>query len=85
MPEVGVRELRDHLSRYLAEVRDGGEVVVTDHGRAVARLVGLTRERPLDRLVAEGVVTPASKRRQRPRRRVAARGSVSALVGDQRR
>ena len=37
--EAGVRELRDHLSRYLNEVRDGNEVTVTDHGKAVARLV----------------------------------------------
>jgi len=85
MPEVGVRELRDHLSRYLAQVRDGGEVVVTEHGRAVARLVGLGRERPLDQLVAEGFVTPASKARRRPKRRIAADRSVSQLVTEQRR
>ena len=85
MAEVGVRELRDHLSRYLAQVQDGDEVVVTDHGRAVARLVGLTGQRPLDRLIADGIVTPASNGRQRPRRRVAARGSVSVLVAEQRR
>ena len=84
--EVGVRELRDHLSRYLADVSDGGEVVITDHGRPVARLVGFGRERALDRLIAEGVVTPAaSARRWRPVRRVAAKGTVSDLVADQRR
>jgi prevent-host-death family protein len=84
--EVGVRELRDHLSRYLAEVTDGREVVVTDHGRPVARLIGFGRERTIDRLIAEGVVTPAkSRERWRPTHRVAARGSVSDLVADQRR
>ncbi|MGQ0431923.1 MAG: type II toxin-antitoxin system Phd/YefM family antitoxin [Microthrixaceae bacterium] len=85
MSEVGVRELRDNLSRYLASVQAGAEVVVTDHGRAIARLVGLASERPLDRLIAEGLVSPASKRRARPPRRVATRGSVSVLVGEQRR
>lgn len=85
MPEVGVRELRDNLSRYLASVQEGDEVIVTDHGRAIARLTGLVGERPLDRLIAEGVVSPASMRRSRPRRRVNARGSVSDLVGQQRR
>jgi prevent-host-death family protein len=84
--EVGVRQLRDHLSRYLAEVSEGREVVVTDHGRPVARLIGFGRERTLDRLVAEGVVTPAtSPERWHPSRRVAARGTVSDLVADQRR
>lgn len=36
---VGVRELRDGLSRYLTAVRGGAEVTVTDHGKPVARLV----------------------------------------------
>lgn len=78
--------MRDHLSRYLAEVRDGAEITVTDHGHAVARLVPLAQPRPLDRLIAEGVVTPA---RTRKRRRIAqpitARGTVSDLVAEQRR
>ena len=30
---VGIRELRDGLSRYLAEVRAGRSITVTDHGR----------------------------------------------------
>ena len=34
--EVGIRELKNHLSRYLDHVRDGDEVVVTDRGRAIA-------------------------------------------------
>lgn len=84
--EAGVRELRDHLSRYLAEVREGAEITVTDHGHAVARLVPLDRKRPLDRLVAEGLVTPAgSRKRPRAQQPIAARGTVSDLVAEQRR
>ena len=49
--EVGVRELRNHLSRYLDRVRDGEEVIVTDRGRAVARVVPVADERVLDRLM----------------------------------
>jgi prevent-host-death family protein len=49
--EVGVRELRDHLSRYRTAVRRGEEVTVTDHGEAVARLVPLDAPRTLDRLM----------------------------------
>lgn len=41
MTEVGIRELRDHLSRYLDRVQDGEEVVVTDRGRAIARVLDL--------------------------------------------
>lgn len=84
--EVGVRELRDQLSRYLELVRDGQEVTVTDHGKAVARLVPLSRPRPLDRLIAEGLVIPgASAKRPRTRRPIKARGTVSDLVAEQRR
>lgn len=59
---VGVRELRDGLSRYLASVRDGEEITVTDHGKPVAKLVPINQESPLERLIADGVVTPAMNR-----------------------
>lgn len=40
MVSVGVRELRDHVSKLLQQVRDQGEVIeITYHGEAVARLV----------------------------------------------
>lgn len=40
MPEtVGVRELRQNLSKYLDRVKAGEDLVVTEHGREVARLV----------------------------------------------
>ena len=35
---VGIRELRSRLSEYLGEVRAGTTIVVTDHGRQVARI-----------------------------------------------
>lgn len=37
--EVSVRELKSRLSEYLRRARAGQEVVVTSHGKAVARLV----------------------------------------------
>ena len=36
---VGVRELRQNLSRYLERVKAGEALVVTEHGRHVARLI----------------------------------------------
>ena len=84
--EAGVRELRDHLSRYLEVVREGREVTVTDHGHAVARLVPLEQPRRIDRLIKEGLITPAlTPKRERPKQRIVAQGTVSDLVGDQRR
>lgn len=87
MAEAGVRELRNHLSRYLDRVRAGEEVTVTDRGRAVARLVPVAGRRPFDQLVADGVIEPPDPEvtRSRPRTRVATAASVSDLVADQRR
>lgn len=82
---VGVRELRDSLSKHLAQVREGETVVVTDHGRPVARIVPVDHEDPLERLIAEGRVTPPATRKKRLPRRIQARGSVSDLVAEQRR
>lgn len=36
---VGVRELRQNLSRYLERVKDGETLTVTERGNEVARLV----------------------------------------------
>lgn len=38
-PEVGVRELRQNLSKYLERVKRGEALTVTERGREVARLV----------------------------------------------
>ncbi len=51
---VGVRELRQHLSRYLDEVKQGESFVVTERGREVARLTPSgPGDSPIARLVAE--------------------------------
>jgi prevent-host-death family protein len=39
MDQIGVRELRQHASRYLARVANGETLAVTDRGRPVAMLV----------------------------------------------
>lgn len=85
MDAVGIRELRNHLSEYLERVRAGDEILVTDRGRAIARVVPLHGVRTLDRLVADGIVTPAATpKRAAPRPRSTA-GTVSDLVQHQRR
>ena len=84
---VGVRDLKNNLSRYLSRVEAGEEVIVTDRGRPVARLSSLSE--PVDRLaelVASGAVRPPRHTtRRRPEARIRATGSVSDLVAEQRR
>lgn len=84
--EVGVRELKNHLSEYLDRVAVGADIVVTEHGRPVARLTALdSGDERLSRLIAAGaLLPPADARRHRPRRRITASGTVSDLVTDQR-
>lgn len=60
---VGIRELRQNLSRYTARTALGESFEVTDRGREVGRLVPpSTGETWLDALVAQGLVQPARNR-----------------------
>ena len=56
---MGVRELRQNLSKYLRRVERGERLEVTEHGRPVAVLAPLGEpETPLARLMAAGRVVP---------------------------
>jgi prevent-host-death family protein len=59
---VGVRELRQNLSVYLDRVKAGETLEVTEHGYPVATLAPRVAERLsiIDRLIAEGKITPAT-------------------------
>jgi prevent-host-death family protein len=83
--DVGVRDLRDGLSRHLASVREGHTLTVTDHGHPVARIVPVGAPTALERLIAEGLVTPARPRRRGLPSPITATSAVSDLVADQRR
>lgn len=85
---VGVRELKNNLSRYLGRVEAGEEFVVTDHGRPVARLQSIAAgEERLARLIAAGIVRPARTGRGPLPDPVtpSGTGNVSDLVAEQRR
>ena len=61
--KVGVRQLRQNLSRYVARTLRGETFEVTDRGRPVGRLVPPATGEPwLDELVAAGLVRPARNR-----------------------
>ena len=60
MRSAGVREARQNLSALLDEVKKGREVLITEHGRPVAKLV------PPDRAGGRGVPNLAAFRRTMP-------------------
>ena len=86
--DVAVSELRAHLSEWLEQAREGTEVVVTDRGVPVARLLGLDATDTLERLTVEGVIA-RPEQAKRPtasgRRRPSARTNMADLVSEQRR
>ena len=86
--EVAVSELRANLSAWLDRARQGEEVVVTERGFPVVRLLGISTTAHLERLTGEGVVghpvqgnRPSAVAGRRPQ----ARRSVADLVSEQRR
>jgi prevent-host-death family protein len=84
--EVGVRELKNALSRYLAAVRDGQELIVTDHGKPIARIVPVSGS--IDRLaelIARGRVLPAKPGARFVPRPLENAGPLSDIVLEQRR
>jgi prevent-host-death family protein len=57
--QVGVRELRQNLSRYLRRVAEGERLEVTERGKPVAILVPIADDSsPLQWLVASGRARP---------------------------
>jgi prevent-host-death family protein len=80
--------LRAELSTWIERARSGEEVVVTDRGTPVARLLAVDTAPLLDQLIASGVLSKP-RRDDRPAARGAARahasGPVSELVSEQRR
>lgn len=78
MIRIGVRELRQHASRYLARVKAGETIEVTERGQLVALLTppspAMTAR---DRLIAEGRLIPATRAFELPKRMVLPPGSLS--------
>lgn len=60
---VGVRELRQDLSRYLERVKHGEDLVVTERGREVARLIpsGPTADRYRELSQRFGATVPVAR------------------------
>lgn len=86
--DVAISALRAELSTWIERARSGEEIVVTDRGTPVARLLPVDAAPLLDQLMESGVLgKPRNADRPSARRaeRVRPRGSVADLVSEQRR
>ncbi|MFT5203244.1 MAG: prevent-host-death family protein [Candidatus Aldehydirespiratoraceae bacterium] len=81
---VGIRDLKAHLSEYVGRAADGEQIVVTDRGRPVAQLTALAGQSALDRGVEEGWIEPARRAHLGPVARVTATRSVADVIDEDR-
>lgn len=84
--EVGIRDLKNGLSRYLKRVRRGETILVTEHGRPVARIIPAGVPEDIARLMAEGRVTWSGRRFRPPKRPIRPRPGppFSAYISEDR-
>ena len=89
MSQVGVRELKDRLSGYLKRVQSGEEIVVTERGRSVARIVPVktsSLQRAFESMLREGAVRWGGGKPRGASRRPVIRGRTLAdMVKEDRR
>lgn len=85
---VAITEFRAHLSEWLEEARSGQEVVITDRGVPIARLIGIDSTPTMERLTLEGVISRpvlSAKLKAQGQPRPKPSSSVADLVSEQRR
>jgi len=66
MVNVGIKEVKNNLSRLLAQVKAGEEILITKRGRPIARIVKENHgdksiRTALDPLVQSGLITLPSR------------------------
>jgi len=92
MTTAGIRELKNQLSRYIAMVKKGDEVLITERGKVIARIVKehsnhFSLRRALQPLVLKGqVVMPTREIARDIPNPIKVQGkAVSAIVIEERR
>ena len=86
--DVAISTLRAELSSWIERAQTGEEIIVTDRGIPVARLLPVDTAPLLEQLIQRGVLSKprrADRPAARGAARVHARGPVADLVSEQRR
>lgn len=85
--DIAISAFRAELSSWIERAQAGEEVVITDRGVPVVRLLPVGSAPLLEELVRTGTLGRAQRARPTARgaARVRARGPVADLVGEQRR
>ena len=81
---VGVRELKQHLSAYLERAADGERIQVTEHGRPKAMLIAVPEAALFADGVAQGWLRRGCDVPADPVPRARARVSIATARGEDR-
>ena len=87
MENVGVRDLKASLSRYLRRVKGGETIIVTERGVPIARIVPAAIPERLKTLMADGRLTWSGERLAPPKRVVRPKPGppISEYISEDRR
>jgi prevent-host-death family protein len=92
MIKAGIRDTKNNLSRYLAKVKAGEEVIITERGRPVARIIredqgSRSIRAALSPLIERGLIALPSRRLEKEKLLTlqASGKSVSEMVIEDRR
>jgi prevent-host-death family protein len=77
MRQMGIRELRDTLTKTIREVRAGESIEITHDGEPVALLSPVVKDR-IDRLIAAGLATAPQRPFELPSSRFPVTGAMTA-------
>lgn len=82
--DIGVRELKQHLSEYLERAARGEVIRVTDRGRPKAIIAPVPGMGRLERGIEEGWIRPAEQSEPGPVRRAQAARRIAQVLDEDR-
>jgi prevent-host-death family protein len=89
---AGIKEIKNNLSRYLSRVKSGEEILITERGKPIARIIKESEEynsirSTLNPLIEKGLITMPSRRikKNEPSRIQATGKSTAEMVAEDRR
>ena len=89
METIGIRELKENLSRYMKRVKTGERIIVTDRKKEIAIIMPLAKksgEEKIYKLIQRGVACWSGGKPKGMPARIVSRGkSVSSAVIEDRR
>jgi len=89
MERIGIRELKENLSRYMKKVRTGQRIIVTDRNNEIAIILPFGKtdgEEKLYQLIQRGTASWSGGIPEGMRNRIVSKGkSVSSAVIEDRR